>query len=261
MAEEFFGFVDTRKIMNAVAKEVDKDLAKQMQLWSRTVGRNLERSKGLKELNIRFAEGARDRAITAYEGRQSRGLEPYRQGDQRNWKRYSNGKMLAALKDKESIRADEKGIYYISKSRMDDFAKQWYRLNFGTASGGTKKAANSRGMKFFGVRTKARASLEEYGPSEDFMMPAGFWSRTFTSKTPGAVLEKPAGAPNDAFYAARPRNNRGRDYVQTSKGHKFFRPKGESSITGQRFLDAGASYINSYYGRSFTSLAKKWLRE
>ena len=247
--------LDIRYILEDVAKQANKELAKELRLWARTAKRNVTRASGLKQLNQKVADKARERVINSYESSSIGERKSYRYNDRGKFRRYANGRMEKALRDPKTITADEHGIKFIDASRMDYWAKQWYRLNFGTKGGNNKRAPSAQPMNFFGVQTGVRVSLDQYPASKDFRIPKGFFSMTFAPKTAGTKLRKPRGA-NDAFYAARKDK---RQRAIPSKTTPFFSGKASASISGQRFLDSGASYINAYYGRQFAALARSWL--
>ena len=53
--------LDIRYILEDVAKQANKELAKELRLWARTAKRNVTRASGLKQLNQKVADKARER--------------------------------------------------------------------------------------------------------------------------------------------------------------------------------------------------------
>lgn len=245
--------LDMRPIMQGISRTANKELAKQLQLWARTANRNVSRSKGLKQLNEDIADKTREKILAAYDQRGIGDRPSYRYNDRGRWRRYSNGRMEKAIRDPKTIRADNTGIHFIDTARMDYWAKQWYRLNFGTKGKGSRSAPTAAPMQMFGT-TVGRVSLDQFPASEDFRVPRGFWSNTFAPKTAGTKLTLPKG--QDAFYAAR-KDKRQRAIV--GRNHPFFTGRNGSAIEGKRFLDEGAKYINTNYGKRFEALARTWL--
>ena len=180
----------------------------------------------------------------------------YRWADRKQWRRYSNGRMEEGLLDKQTIKYDENGIYLFDKSNMDKFAKQWYRLNFGTKGGRNK---NFEPLELFDVPLRNSPSLLSFPLSPEFTMPSGIWSSTFEAKTIGTDFDQPSPSGKNAFYAVGKRNPR----PKPGNGKVVRRRKARDTnqIVGRSFLDEGVEAMNKTYGELLEPLVISWISE
>ena len=236
--------VSVNLIIKAIADEIfdayDKDLAEE----------------GLKAVHSIVAEEARSATYQAYINSGLGKSPSYRWRDQRKWKRYSNGKMEEAILDGKTINFDGNGIYLFDKSNMDSFAKQWYRLNFGTKSGRDK---DIRPMELFDVPLKESPSLASFPLSPEFTMPSGIWSSTFSATTMNTEFEPPIEGGKNYFYAIGKRNPRPK--AGNGKVVRGRKARDVNQIVGRSFLDQGVEAMNVRYGELLEPLIISWISE
>ena len=244
--------LELKDMMRDAARGLNKDLADALNLYAREIKRNVTRGEGLEKLNERYAAQARNRAAAHFKQTRTRLSGDYRSGDSGRWKRYSGGKLEAAIRSPAVTYSSREGITFFDMGQLDALAPQWYRLNFGTKSR-PGKAPQAQPMSFFGSRGSTRLSADRFGPSKDFKIPRGFWSSARFAKTRGSQLTAPQGKGLDAFYPAKLK-------PKPSQNTSLFKGKRKASIKGTRFLDEGIKYVNTYYPRSFEALVRKWMR-
>jgi hypothetical protein len=239
-------------IMRDVTDQVSKDLADKLTFWANNIKTNAERRAGLREVNSTIARETMSFVINAYENRGSEGTPAYRyedpdDGPPRQFKRYSNGAMLRALSDPNNYTFSPREFSFINFEIMDSHAKQWYRLNFGTKDrpGDSPSGPN---MKFMGVETSRKITLDQWKPSDYVAMPKGFWSKTFAAQTEGTLLKRGRGA----FYPATLNPESG-----AAKPVNFRKVKG---IEGKHFLDQGAIFINKRYPELLENMVEDWMK-
>lgn len=249
--------------------------------WARVMGQEEADRQPLEEMNARIAEKVQEAVIKAYQGAQNRGkrLPSYRWADQGKMRRYSNKQMLRALESPEFINSDYKGIRFPDTKHLDNAAKQWYRLNFGAAPMSTSPV-NQPNMKFGEYQTRTSVSFNGFKPSKKFNVPStvggrarGVWSRNFMSKSPAfiskqdpdqTIFSKAAGKKMKRGYTgATGGNGRSALYVvpQGAFGLLGFEARTSRGIVGQRFIDAGATYLNTHYGQELSKLLNEWGRK
>lgn len=265
MADDNLTSYYINQVLRDVRDQVDKETAKRFEFWARNATRNLAKKRGLSDMHDRVGQQAREMALSAYK-QSGLGQRPsYRQDDLGRYKRYANGRMEAALSDTSIVSTDEKGIKFINKSKMDKYARQWYRLNFGAAPRGSK-TPNVQPIEIFGIKSKRGISLAGYGTSEAFRIPIGFWSGTFASKTAGAKLIRPNGIGRDAFYVKRKDARAAASPFGTVEKYGARKRSPENKdrpnrgIQGVRYLDAGTSFLNRAYARELEDLIFYWLK-
>lgn len=101
----------------------------------------------------------------------------YRAGAAEPYTRDAGGKLYAALSSSRMWSAEKNGILFINRTHLDQYARQWYRLNFGAGPRATTGRKHQRyRVRIFG-QNAGRVSLNSYRPSPRFLMPAGFWSK------------------------------------------------------------------------------------
>ena len=252
--------VHVNTIFNAIATDVadniSKELAKELRKWAKAANRNVQMQKGLKAVNEIAAEGARRAAYNAYMNSGIGKGPSYRWADRGKWQRYSNGAMENALLAPEVIVADKNGISYINKGEMDKYAKQWYRLNFGTGNSGQIPTAVTP-MEFFDIPLRESPSLKGNNESPAFTMPEGIWSSTFAASTIGTSFAAPTAGGSNAFYAIGKRNPRPKiGKGKVSRGRKS---SNVNQIRGASFLEAGVNELNRIYPELLEKLFVSWL--
>ncbi len=252
--------VSVNRIINAIADEIieayNKDLAQGIRDWGSASNRNIQQKEGLKAVHSLVAEEARRATFQAYTNSGLGKSESYRWRDQRKWKRYSNGKMEEAILDNKTISFDGNGIYLFDKSNMDDFAKQWYRLNFGTKSGRDK---NVNPIELFDVPLRESPTLASFPLSPEFTMPSGIWSSTFSATTMKTDFDPPTEGGKNAFYAIGKRNPRPKSgNGKVVRGRKA---RDVNQIVGRSFLDEGVEKMNIRYGKLLEPLIVSWISE
>jgi hypothetical protein len=239
-------------IMRDVIDQVEEQLAERLTFWAKNIKTNAERQKGLREVHSQLSRETMSVVLDFYDLLGSAKNPSYREDDPdtgrpRQFKRYSNGAMVRALSDSRNYTFSNREFSFINKEVMDSHAKQWYRLNFGTV-GRPGQPVTIPPMKFMGVQTGRRISLDQYKPSKRVFMPKGYWSGTFASKTKGTALKRGTGA----FYPSALRPVGG--YA------KLVPMRPVKGIEGKHFLDAAALFINKRYPQLLENMIDDWMK-
>lgn len=245
---------DVRLIMSEVAATTNTKLSAAMGRWAKEMDRQVSqaRDKELKQVHKKTAEAAKEAVLSAY---RSSGIgtefPSYRQKAPGKLRRYSGGAMERAMRSKDFITGDERGIRFVDQDILDRTAKQWYRLNFGALPGGSKDPAVGS-MRFFGKASSQRAELNGFGPSKAFKVPGGGASGVFgvPGASPGGPVT-PTG--RGILYITR----RGMKFTGKVPP-RFIRGVPSKGIEGKRFLDAGARSINAVYPKLLTEMIRGW---
>lgn len=173
--------------------------------------------------------------------------------------RFANGKMSRALASPQMFDARWDGVSFINKPWLDRNAAQWYRLSFGAGTRGqTTPPHRNYNVNFFGASAFSM-SLQSFGPSAGFSMPAGIWfgfdQSTSGTTSPGdSANQKRPGQPNPA--------RRGLDqFVPGSFGGKAFAGRRTAGIQGTAYLDAGVAALTRELGRGWSVLMTEWFEE
>lgn len=190
------------------------------------VSQEITASRGaLRERNMRVAERAQNAVVEKYISRRgSGGPAGYRKNAPEPWKRDAGGKLLKALQSPKFMVVTADGILLGQKQWLTSQARQWYRLNYGTAPrpGRRPSAYNVRFMGGSSV-----LSLAANQPDEGFYIPAGGWSKT-GEFTPYGFAMRGGG---------KPRDSKGR-FIRINQGRKLTR-----GVSAWNFLDAGVSVL------------------
>lgn len=253
--------IDTKAVMKKMSQSLNTQLAKKLELWAREYSRNQSRGSDIKEMHEELARGARRAMLTSYQSSGIGKQKSYRQNDRGSLKRYSDGAMEDAILQGGAY-ATESGISLLDTTEMDAIARQWYRLNFGTMA--SKPGPKTEPIKFKSRSTGVKFSMDDFGPSRSgsFKIPYGFFSNQRRGSTTGRFdAESPSYARKgaDAFYVIN-RDTKDAVEVRGVKKKPFFR-KRSADITGKRFLDAGAVYLNDHYGDSLEELTQEWVNK
>jgi hypothetical protein len=253
--------IDTRQIMKNLSKSLNTQLGKKLDLWAREYNRNQSRGSDIKDMHEDLARGARQAMLESYRAKGFGKKKSYRQNDRGSLKRYSNGAMEDAILAGGAIGTSE-GIRLLDTGEMDRIARQWYRLNFGTMA--SEQAPKTESIKFKNRSTGVKFSFEGFGPSNSgsFRIPYGFFATNHKGSTEGTFdAQKPSISRQgvDAFYVIN-KENFGDITVRNSKKRPFFK-QNKADITGKRFLDAGAVYLNDHYGDALEEVTLKWVNQ
>jgi hypothetical protein len=257
-----------KAVFEELAAKATSETARIMRTYARTMYSNIDQKKDLAKMHRDLANDAQIEVIKAYEARPGAGRPSYRQNDTGRLKRYADGKMLSALKSKNLINTNEYGIGMFDQRFLDRKAKQWYRLNFGTAPRGSK-AVGQGSLKMFGQASSRKLQISRFKPGPAFMVPTtvkgrGLWSNKIMAKTDMSQLTKqragvslPGKRGNEAgsgkaLYVVFGGGRGGRPI----KGS--FSPRVSRGIRGARFLDAGVKSINDNYGNAMYAVFKGW---
>lgn len=257
-----------------LTKEIADSASSQTQRYFRAFGdralRQVNAKQGMAQYNARLAEEARQAILQAYDASGIGGGKPYRQNETSpKLKRYAGGAMRRALQSPGFYSTSASEIRLIDRSTLDRGAKQWYRLNFGAAPAGGRRAPAVGSMSFFGRASTARLSLEDYGPSKPFRVPQnglGIWSNSFYGDSTSGIINVRSGG-GALYIATRGMQLRsGRSDVQTVGAARqrlrgVFRPTMSQGIVGARFLDAGPRYLNQHWPKGFTDIVTDWIRD
>lgn len=289
-----------RQFMLGAADRVDASIRTEVQLFAEltrgTITRNYE--SRIKTVHREVGQHAIDKIVAAYNTRSGqRKSGSYRTDDSgpggRSY-RDSGKVLLKALQDPRMFRVARDGIDFLDPAFLDSRARQWYRLNFGAgaAGGRTRKGSTAR-MTMFGKRVGGDISLNRFGPSRPFTMPAGFW----VDGTAGRLMKWTKNAKKDHFYMAPPPwgrsgyatralakaqdtervvqevyRNRHRSIHYDKKKHyqqdtlseqglrSFIRTRGTwtKGIRGSRFLDEGVYQLAKELPLAYAQLYKEW---
>lgn len=260
----FSNVINTTDVMNAVGKSVKTQMGRSFQRWAKAVEEGVieARNKEMGKINRRVAEEARSAIFQAY-SESGIGLgAAYRWNDVGRNKRYSHGAMKRAMKSRNLVIGDDRGIGFVDVNYLDRVAKQWYRLNFGAlpkGSGGRGPAEGS--MKLFGKTLSGRLTLNGFGPSEPFKVPQqglGTWSSVPSgSSTSKPLKPAPRGSRNGYLYLYR---SGGEQKTRVKKGMsmEYFMSVPASGIKGKHFLEAGTKVINTRYPKELETLIRTW---
>lgn len=263
-SRQFYGgvgdIIDVRLIMSEVAATTNTQLSAAMGRWAKTIDKKISEARegDLKRVHEQTAREARRAVLDAYAA-SGIGTEfpSYRANARGGLRRYSGGAMERAMRKKEFITGDSRGVRFVDQDLLDRSAKQWYRLNFGALPKGSKNPSVGS-MRFFGKASSQRVELTGFTPSKSFKVPGGGASGIFG--VPGSSLNGP--------ITPTKRGQRGILYIQrrgmrfTGKvPPKFMRGIPSKGIQGKRFLDAGARSINAVYPKLLTDMIRRWESE
>lgn len=248
--------IDTKSIVQELARDANTKVGK----WAKESFSSSLRSKILREriaiMHEELGEDVRKEIIRAYKAGKKRGVSSYREGDTGKLKRYSNGQMDKGLSDPAFIVTSPRGIG-ISPSILDTYARQWARLNFGTAPKGSK-AVKMEKIQLFRKSLSDSPSLSRFGARPSFRVPGsgrvvGTTSTVAYDMTPStqAMVRTPAGKKYLYVYP----------YPGKGLGKRKFISRTSKGILGWRFLDQGVSYMNKEYGKRLTGVLDTWVKE
>lgn len=263
-----------KAVFEELAAKATSETAKVMRQYARTMYSNTGQIKDLKKMHRDLANEAQVEVIKAFQSRPTAGRPSYRQNETNpRLKRYAGGKMLSALKSNKLILTNEYGIGMYNMDFLDRKAKQWYRMNFGTAPRGSKVAGQGS-LKMFGQASSRKLAISRFKPSPAFMVPTsiagrGLWSNKILQRTDLSELSKQrAGTPlpvgkrlgdGSRKKANGGSRSEGQAFYVVYKGIKgSFSPRISRGIQGSRFLDAGVKSINDNYGDAMYGVFKKW---
>jgi hypothetical protein len=246
--------------LNAAAKTAfvgEQAMADLLVKYSRKLRENPQLRKKVTEMHQKLALEARDEVVGAYtRSKIGKGKKSYRFADRGKLFRYSNKRLLNALKDDDLFQANATSIGLINVEMLDQQAVQWYRLNFGALPKGAKNSA--KGMNsflFFGKEVKG-FNLNRYKPSKPFFVPqnrdvtAGYFGSNALPKHPSSVdpdvWRKQLGAPRGRYLYITP--------YREGIGEGSFLSVVSKGIRATRFLDAGVGLINDQYPKRLEAI-------
>jgi hypothetical protein len=242
--------VTAGKVIQEAALSTSGEMGRQLAVFAAAYKSSVRRSRGTKIANIHrnAAVRAQSAILTAYRGRNRRNpAQPYRQNAPGKWKRDSNGAMERGLNSTDFFKATGAGLQFINMDSMDRAARQWYRLNFGAGpAAAATPVPGAFPLQILGQDTGLRLSLQGFGASDPFMMPAGVWkpSGGGSEFVPIGYLREVgthAGARNAARTASKKRMSLG--------------------FPGYNFLDAGMDDLAAGLSQGYTLLAQSWFKE
>jgi len=233
-------------ILGAIAKQVAQsvvgDVRQEVQIFASLTGGAITRNREtrLKRLHTDVAQEGLDAITLAYEARADRGVHS---ANYRPNTRYSGGKLLRALQSDEMFTVGRDGFDFINQDHLDKEAKQWRRMNFGAGPRGsrTPKAPSAK-MQIFGGTTPVDLALTNTKPSDQYLLPPGFWLDQATGKKqPWDKSRRPF---KDSFGPT------GKEPIYKSMG-----------FAGSRFLDAGVAQIAKSLPIAYNDLFNEWFTE
>lgn len=198
-----------------------------------------------KKINQGLADGMREAAVIAYQENVLRQkIAPsYRTND-----RYSGGRLLHALQEREMAVGTADGIGFINVGILDAAARQWARLNFG-ASPGEGYSGTAQGTPLariqFGSNQGTSLRLGG-GMSPGFRVP----QRGF------GYFEQ-----NRFFIGAPGRRSKVSGRFASKKDLSVFRSRPSSGIRPRRFLDQGLVSLAKNFAPAWNTFLEDELRK
>jgi len=288
-AVEGLGFSSTlfaRDIINQATEKITSELAEEMQLFAIAMSDRSARNRDGRVTRIHQLAGERavEATVRSYNRTRAKrrktaasfevgfirddgevGVRKARESigaSVRRKDRFANGKLLRALASPQMFDARWDGVSFINKAWLDRNAAQWYRLAFGAGPRGAGTPLHkNHSIQFFG-QTAFSMSLQGFGPSAGFSMPAGLWfgfggSNLSPADNDGqSVNYARGGAPNPA--------RRGLDQFIPGAGSfagRSFRGRRTKGIKGTAYLDAGVFALTRELGRGWSVIMTEWFEE
>lgn len=229
----------------AFARAVDaatSATSKQLVEIARAIDRGLH-SADFANANRAIGAAAQRSVLASYDqtvGRSDRsGASGYRQTGK--FKRYSGGRLRAALASPDFWHADETGIYFINVDLLNQQAAQWARINFGAGARG-HGSRRSFDVRFSDLVVVSLGLNEGARPA--FTMPTGY----FTEGANGPIVAPDrSNPPGRAFYVYGTGPHAKTRYVTNDEGERVRVPvvgkKATQGIRARNFLDAGVARI------------------
>lgn len=180
----------------------------------------------------------------------------YRASAPGQWKRYSGGKLAAALRSPEMYLASTTGIAYINVRHLDKAARQWKRLNFGAGPAGAKgKRPQAKPITVLG-QNAGSLSLARIPVRPGFMLPAGWWMAGDPDSEGGFFSDRKVKASRasrgrDVLYPSGYAKYQVRDKKALAEKFPQFQKYPSRGIAAQGWLDAGVGRI-AELGPAFT---------
>jgi hypothetical protein len=249
--------LDTNDIVRTLAAESKTKLAKVLQRAFPASGEKARKDLDniVKDINISIANDTRKKILSAYKAGKKRGRQSYRFADDGKMKRYSDGRMEKGINNDRFIQATGTGIT-ISLSTLDDYAKQWARLNFGAAPRSSKQVKDEK-IKLFRKTLQDSPSLSRIGPRKAFRLPptkkavAVASNRALPSTPSPRSISQSGSGPYIYLY----------QYNVKGLPRRKFPSKATKGIQGWRFIDEGVSFMNKEYSKKLTAGLNQWIKE
>ena len=195
----------------------------------------------------------------------------YRQADK---DRYSGGRLKKAIKGDSFIFFDGQKIrVFANQQQIHDNAPHFYRLSFGTGSGGSvervksmrfgRRVARHKGIDLVGVRPGAALTF----------MPQGVWlDQSFpTSRSAMKALRAEQKKQEDTYLPIKYGNKFYVGNNVTTHARKRSQPLSESrrrvsashysQFGGYHFIEAGVSEINTKFYKELSAAMKSWQKQ
>ena len=241
----------------SIADQVEPGIRKAIKDWAKKYHKDLGKNGGAKiaEVNRNVARQAGHVIYLSFLAAPMG--DSYRHNDSGKMKRGS-GKLKRLLESGQVVQGDEKGILFLpSRQKMDNAAKFWFRLNFGTDGGN-----EGQGNKFFnttsGNRRKTGFDLSEYaGQGKPIRLPNNFFfSSTISQKSDNK--------------SKRFRADRGSNLYPFLPGQKFYKGQRPSptyngyptrQFKGHHFLEKGAEYINEEWPKRLEKVFRQMAKD
>ena len=204
-------------------------------------------------IHDRIAKQAQLSTLRSYDqtARRTNQQPGYRSGPNTKWRRYSGGRLRAALADPSFVSASPDGIEFGNIALLNKRAAQWARLNFGAGQRGSGSKP-STAVTINGLVVAALGLEEPARPG--FMIPVGY----FVNEE-GTPIRPNASRTGVAFYPAGTgdRRYRGRTY-EAADGKRRPIPmtarRTTRGIRARNFLDAGVARIAREIGPAYENL-------
>ena len=272
----FTGTLFARDIINQAVDAMGKTMALEMQLFAQAMSSKAARNRDgrVTRIHTLAGEAAVAATVRSYNRTKTkRRRAAVRAGDafstgvsleRRN--RFANGKLGRALASPQMFDARWDGVSFINKDWLDRNAAQWYRLSFGAGPNGAGTPPHrNHNIKFFGENVFPM-TLQGFGPSASFSMPAGIWFG-FNESSPG--VSGASGAVGNVRRSLGSSNGGGPDpsrtgldqFVPGSFGGRAFAGRRTKGIQGTAYLDAGVQALTRELGRGWQLIMTEWFQE
>jgi hypothetical protein len=225
-------------------REANRVTSRQLEVIAKALSAQAIPQSTLKKVHQDIGEAAQRSMLQAYGHRRGRtGLQyrlPGSENTARN-KRYSGGKLRAALARREQVEATAGSLKFINTTILNKEARQWRRLNFGA---GGRAGTSPRQFQVEWAGLVVGAMGLEPDPRPAFALPAGFWVE------PGGGGRQRAGAPGSGeFYPAsmRPAGIRGAPQKRRMT----------AGIHAANFLDAGVRRIADEFPKAYQAMYRE----
>lgn len=220
-----------------------------LKLFARSLDEDFHDTAAISRMHNIIAEEAQQAMVDSYKSKLGARKRPTRDPKSK----YAGGVLLGALQSPRFFHADETGILFGDQTYLDQTAKQWYRMNFGSGERGrTTPRAGSHTIKLF-TEAGAVLSLSRYTVSSATDLPAGFFSSPFE----GYVKHDIGRVGKDVFNRYDASNQRtladARQDPRNSGGIRMSGRRPSLGWQGYMYMEAGIRELADGFGLGWTN--------